>query len=103
MPCGLASDAREMRSLSECLCARRRKLLRLGSSAQTFFFPATCDRESCTLRTADHAATNFKKSTRGSVVVKSVSIPASVAELSDPVGRINLKCLHFEACNVWLR
>ena len=41
---------------------------------------------------ADQDATNFRKRLSGSVVVKSLLMPASAAVLSDAAGNTNLKC-----------
>ena len=91
MPCGHASISRGMRSLSAVRAAKRCSLARLSSSAQTFFSPARCDTAKDTLCCADQAATSLRKPLSGSVVVKSLLMPASAAVLSDAVGSTNLK------------
>ena len=92
LPCGLERHARETRSLPDAWLLKRCSLLRLSSSAHWFFSPATCVTASCTLRRADQDATCFKNCARGSVVVKSLLIPASAEVLSEAEGSTNLKC-----------
>ena len=93
MPCGRANMSSGMRSLSALRLAKRCNLDLLSSSAQTFFSPARCETARCTLCRADQHATNLGKVHSGSVVVKSLLMPASAAVLSDAVGSTKLKCL----------
>ena len=96
-PCGRANMSSGMSSLSAMRLAKRCSLDLLSSSAQTFFSPARCETARWTLCCADQDASNLRKVHSGSVVVKSLLMPASVAVLSDAVGSTKLKCLE---CNL---
>ena len=93
MPCGQASMSSGMRSRSAERDAKRCSLDLLSSSAHVFFSPAKCETASEMLCCADQDATSLRNLLSGSVVVKSLLMPASAEVLSDAEGKTNLKCL----------